>query len=192
VDAKDLDANTVRDGEDSGLPHIQGRVAWRMGQGTAGLWAHHAWEKATKPVAGDTNFTSHSIGLDYSRRLGSKWDLILEIWKGSNLSDFRGGIGQGVNTATPDEIESQGGWVELGFQRTPNNRIAVGYTEDNPDDGDISAGGRLRNYSVFAHSRWRLAGNIEVGANYLYWLTRWQGMRSGIDHRIAAFILHSF
>jgi hypothetical protein len=192
VDAKDLDANGVRDGEDSGLPHVQGRVAWKAGQGTAGFWAHHAWEKATKPVAGENDFTSYSYGLDYSRKIGSKLDLKLELWKGSNLSDFRGGIGQGVNAGTAREIQSQGGWVEVGYQRAPNHRMAVGYTEDNPDDGDVAAGGRLRNYSVFFHNRWRLAGNIEVGANYLYWLTKWQGLATGINHRINAFIQGSF
>ena len=70
--------------------------------------------------------------------------------------------------------------------------MAVGYTEDNPIDSDVPAGGRLRNYSLFFHNRWKMAGNIEVGANYLYWLTQWQGQRMGIDHRINAFILHNF
>jgi hypothetical protein len=70
--------------------------------------------------------------------------------------------------------------------------MAVGYTEDNPDDADIPAGGRLRNYSMFFHNRWRLAGNIEVGANYLYWYTKWQGLGTGINHRINAFISSTF
>jgi hypothetical protein len=97
-----------------------------------------------------------------------------------------------VNAASGSEIRSQGGWLELGFAPRPTYRLAVGYAEDNPKDVDIPAGGRSRNYSMFLSNRWRLAGGLEVGANYLYWLTNWKGLSSGIDHRINTFVQHNF
>jgi hypothetical protein len=42
------------------------------------------------------------------------------------------------------------------------------------------------------HHRWRLSGNVEVGVNYLFWTTKWQGQATGIDHRLNAFVQHNF
>jgi transglutaminase-like putative cysteine protease len=192
LDAKDLDANGIRDGEDSFLPNVQARAAWKNSKGAVGISGHLAWEDLTKPVAGRTHFRSYSVGLDLLQRIATKWDLKGELWMGSNLSDFRGGIGQGVNAATGSEIRSHGGWLEVGYLAAANQRVAIGYTEDNPTDRDIPAGGRLKNYSLYLHDRIRLSGNVEVGANYLYWLTRWNGLATGIDHRLNAFIQHNF
>jgi hypothetical protein len=191
VDGKDLDNNGVRDGEDSGLPNVQVRLAWKFRNGETGLWAHHAWERITNPVAGQTRFTSHSIGLDWQWQLSPKWNLRGELWTGRNLSDFRGGIGQGVNAAG-SEIRSKGGWLELGWQYSPKQRLAFGYTIDDPKNADVPAGGRTNNFAWYLHHRWRLSGNVEVAVNYLFWTTKWQGQATGIDHRINAFVQHNF
>lgn len=192
IDQKDLDNNGVRDGEDSGLPNVQTRIGWRFSKGELGLWAHHAWERTTNPIAGRTNFMSQSIGLDYQWRMGSEWDVRGEIWLGRNLSDFRGGIGQGINPATGSEIRSKGGWLELGWRYSPRRRLAIGYTFDDPKDGDVPAGGRTKNSAWYLHHRWRLNGNVEIGFNYLFWTTKWQGQTTGIDHRINTFVQHNF
>lgn len=191
IDQKDLDNNGVRDGEDSGLPNLQGRIALRFRNGELGVWAHHAWERVTNPVANQVRFTSHSVGLDYQWRFGAKWDARGEIWTGRNLSDFRGGIGQGVN-ATGAEIHSKGGWLEIGWQYSPKQRLALGYTLDDPKDDDVPAGGRTKNSVWYLHHRWRLSGNVEVGVNYLFWTTKWKGQATGVDHRINAFVQHNF
>ena len=144
VDGKDLDNNGVRDGEDSGLPNVQGRLAWKFRNGEIGLWAHHAWERVTNPVASQTRFTSYSIGLDWQWQLSPKWNLRGELWTGRNLSDFRGGVGQGVNAATGGEIRSKGGWLELSWQYSPKHRLAFGYTIDDPKDDDVPTNGRTK------------------------------------------------
>jgi len=192
IDAKDLDGNGVRDGEDSSMPNIQARVAWKNARTALGFWAHYAEEALSGAFAGQRHMASHSFGLDFAHRFDSRWDLRGEYWAGRNLSDFRGGIGQGVAAATGAEIDSRGGWLELGIQTSPTHRLALGYTEDNPSDGDVAAGGRIKNYAVFLHNRVRLPGNMELGANYLYWLTRWKGLATGIGHRLNAFIQHNF
>ena len=192
IDKKDLDKNGVRDGEDSGLPHIQWRIAWKGRNGTIGVWAHHAWERTTNPVAGQTRFMSHSLGLDWQWRRGQQWELRGELWTGRNLSDFRGGVGQGVNAGTGSEIRSKGGWLELGYQLSPRHRIAFGYTLDDPRDTDVPVSGRTKNAAWYLHNRWRLSGNVEVGLNYLFWTTRWKGQGTGTDHRINAFVQHNF
>lgn len=192
VDAKDLDTNGIRDGEDSNLPNVQVRLGWKGKKVGVGLWAHQAWEETTKPVAGQKYFTSYSVGLDWQWQLASKWDLKGEIWQGHNLSDFRGGIGQGINATTGSEIRTAGGWLEAGYQSSARYRIAAGYTLDDPIDRDIPAGGRVQNYAFYLHNRWKLSGNVDLGANYIFWTTKWVGMTTGTDHRFSLFAAHNF
>lgn len=59
----------MRDGDDSELPNVQ--LRWGAAGSAAGgrgwnlgLWGHHGREETTLPVAGKTDFTSRSIGLD--------------------------------------------------------------------------------------------------------------------------------
>jgi len=192
VDAQDLDANGVRDGENSGLPNVQARFGWKRSNLDAGIWGHYAWEKTTKAIAGKTRFNSYSAGLDAKWQPTRKWDLMSEIWTGSNLSDFRGGIGQGINATTGDGIRSRGGWIEPGYHVTPKYRVAVGYTLDDPVGADVPMGGRTRNSAIYLHNQWQLPANLEIGANYLYWTTQWKGQDTGIDNRFNWFIQENF
>lgn len=192
IDAKDLDANGVRDGEDSGAPNIQARIGWKDRATSVGIWGHRAWERTTKLVAGSALFNSYSVGLDLQHQFSTAWDLKGEFWTGKNLSDFRGGIGQGIDPATGTEIRAHGGWGEVGYTTSRKWRIALGYTEDRATDRDVPAGGRLKNYAYYLANRWRLGGSIDLGLNYLYWSTQYKGLSSGIDNRINGFIQHSF
>ena len=108
------------------------------------------------------------------------------------LRDFRGGIGQGINAATGQQIRSSGGWGEVGYQPTPLYRVALGYTLDSPNVGDIPAGGRSRNDALYLHNRWRIGGNTSLSLNYLFWTTQYKGLSTGTDHRINAFVQHDF
>ncbi|HZO88319.1 MAG TPA: transglutaminase domain-containing protein [Chthonomonadaceae bacterium] len=192
VDNQDLDTNGIRDGEDSGLPNVQMRLGWKSRTASAGVWGHYAWETATKMVAGQGSFPGYSIGLDLLWQPTARWDLRGELWTGQNLSDFRGGIGQGVNPTTGLPIRSSGGWVEAGFQPTRLYRIALGYTLDSPNVRDIPAGGRTRNDAIYLANRWRIGGNTSVGLNYLFWTTQYKGLATGTDHRLDAFVQHDF
>ncbi|MEO6711589.1 MAG: hypothetical protein ABI054_11615, partial [Planctomycetota bacterium] len=163
-DNQDLDtAGTFgagfRDGETSGLPTLQARVAYGFpiaGQkAEVGVWGHRAWEKSDTKFAGEDEFDSTAYGLDvtlplYADRLSVKG----EAWAGENLDDVRGGIFQGVLKATGDEIKSKGGFVELGLKTCPNNTLYVGYSTDDPENSDVGAGGRAANVIWYAASRW--------------------------------------
>lgn len=192
VDAKDLDGNKVRDGEDSGLPNVQCRLAWKSENLTLGLWGHYAWERTVKPIGGGTNFNSHSLGLDLQWEIAPKWALRGEVWTGRNLSDFRGGVAQGVNASLGREIASKGGWLELGYDVSPKHRIAVGYAIDDPNDGDVPDGGRTKNFVWYLHNRFKLSDEVVLGVNYLFWTTKWKGLATGTNHRIGVFIQRNF
>lgn len=192
VDAKDLDGNGTRDGEESGVPSVQARMAVRGKWGQVGVWGMAAQEKVAAPVAGKTHFDSGCIGADVKIPLSPKAELTGEIWTGKNLPDIRGGIMQGVNTATGKEIESSGGWLELGYRTSSKHRIAFGYSIDDPQDGDIAANGRTRNYAYWLHNKWTIMEPLDLGVNLLYWTTDYKGMRSGKDLRINVFAAYRF
>ena len=193
IDAKDLDANGTRDGEDSGVPGLQARFGWKGKKASFGLWGVRAWEETTNAVASERDFHTSVVGMDWSAPLGKKADLKGEAWTGTNLSDFRGGIAQGVNTTTGEGIGSRGGWIEFGINTVPKHRLAFGYSVDNPTDSDLAgAGARTKNWTEYLHNRWQLGNNLELGANVVFWETEYLGQASGKNRRLDLYLSRKF
>lgn len=197
IDAKDLDGNTFRDGETSGKPTVQGRLAYRVplsekGKLEVGVWGHRSEDDPDSSFAGESSFRSQAVGADvvvplWEDRLWIKG----EVWTGENLTDVRGGIFQGVNATTGDEIEAQGGWVELGWKATQTLTVYAGWSIDDPKDTDVGAGGRAKNRIGYAALRWDLSP-VEIGIEYLRWTTEFVGLDDGTDDRVGAFIAYKF
>lgn len=204
VDRKDLDGNSVRDGEDSSVPHLQGRVGLSFAapwagdkKGRIGIWGAYLWEEA------NTNkYTGNIIGADITLPVTKRLALRGELWLGQNLSDLRGGIGQGVNTTTKSEIRSSGGWIELLYS-FPANSVAAGYTVDDPNDNDLpgsstiastgtTVDGRTKNQTCYIGYRFKPGGGVEIGIDYMYWQTDYNTLRSGIDNRINMVFQYNF
>jgi len=192
IDAKDLDHDGTRDGEDSGLPNLQFRLAYssplwlKNRHASIGIWGLKGWEESTG------HFDSYALGLDLTVPLSSHLSLQGELWKGKNLSDFRGGIGQGINTEKGQEIDSFGGWLELKCRITSWYLLVPGYTIDNPRDNDISYGGRLKNWSFYIANRLSLGGGFMVGLDYIYWKTIYKGLKDGNANRFNLFFQYNF
>ncbi len=197
VDNQNLDGDGLRDGEASGYPTLQARVGWNFpwqkARGEVGIWAHHATEVTATNIgtAGQHKFDSAAFGIDANLPLTEALYLKGEAWKGRNLDDVRGGIFQGVNTATGEEISSQGGWVEVGFKVNKTLTLAAGVTEDNPRSSDLGAGGKDKNrvYYLAAHFNW---DPVELGIDFMHWHTEFKGQASGLDNRIQVYISYSF
>jgi hypothetical protein len=206
-DNQDLDANGFRDGEASGKPTLQARAAYRFPlvgqQAEVGVWGHRAWEQADKAVAPPStitngqDFDSDVFGVDVSMPLGTdKLNLKAEAWSGKNLDDVRGGIFQGVNAITGEEIHSEGGFVELGYKTTEHITLYAGVSRDDPDDDDVGTAtnannGRAKNSIWYLASRWSYKP-VSFGLEYLNWTTDYVGFDEGTDNRIVGFIQYSF
>src|SRR5207302_8066233 len=109
-----------------------------------GAWSHYARLKTDTPFGGRTKFDSYSYGSDFDFRLTPTLSLRGEGWAGSNLSDFRGGIGQSFNTTTGREIDSRGGWAELAI-RPGRYAFSTGFTIDDPKNQHVACQGRTAN-----------------------------------------------
>jgi hypothetical protein len=204
-DGQDLDpaaAGAFRDGEASGKPTLQARAAyafplWQNQKFEIGVWGHRAWESTDTPIgtSGERDFDSEAAGLDIVVPLCR--DIVWlkgEVWTGKNLSDIRGGILQGINTATGREVDSQGGWLELGVRPVKWFSLHGGYSFDNPDNEDLRGSAippRTRN-SIWYGALRAYFDPIEIGLDYLNWTTDYLGVGSGHDHRFQSYISYKF
>jgi hypothetical protein len=190
--------NNFQDGE-AGWPTFQLRVGYGFmlpwvpkKQSSVGVWTHYAREQIDiGTLNGTDKFASKMDGFDFTLWLLDIVSIRGEGWMGRNLSDVRGGIGQGVEGG--HEIRSHGGWVELGVQATPWWMPVVGITCDNPNHTYLAANGRDRNGAGYIANRLRF-GPIEVGADWLHWVTEYKGpgIRDGIDNRFNVFFAYWF
>ena len=208
IDRKDLDKNGVPDGEVSGLPTLQGRLAlrlpiWKTDDGKShpleiGAWGHQAWEELDAPLAGteEDSFQSSVVGVDlklplYQDRLA----LTVEGWTGKNLSDLRGGILQGINTATGAEIHATGGFAQLSWTTIKTERyknvLHAGIAMDDADDADLNDGGRDLNYAMYGAVQ-SVFGHFTLGIEYLHWVTEYVGFGNGTSDRINLYTIYNF
>jgi hypothetical protein len=200
---EDLDADGILDGESSGRPTLQGRVAVRkpmLGRRfELGLWGHLATEDPNSDVPdvfGEDDFKSRLVGFDLTLPLVDDWLwLKTEWWDGTNLDDVRGGIFQGVNPVSGEEIESRGGWIELCLHTTDWMTLHFGYAKDDPADSDLRGGGviggRAKNATWYIATRLTF-DDVKIGLEYLDWTTKYVGYDKGRNQRVAAFVAYCF
>jgi hypothetical protein len=186
----------VRDGEEAAVPNLQARLAWgrQLGAGRleVGAWGHLAREEVTTPVAGETELESSSVGVDWSVPVGAGLTLRGELWTGQNLSDFRGGIGQGVNRARGEEIASRGGWAELGWKPGGRYSLYGGATADDPDDDDLAAGDRAENRTWYLVQRLDFHPALRLGLDFIHWTTDYIGLDEGEANRLDLYAVYTF
>ncbi|HKV39976.1 MAG TPA: carboxypeptidase regulatory-like domain-containing protein [Blastocatellia bacterium] len=198
VDGQSLDGNGFLDGQKSGKPDIQGRIGyshplWVKDQpATIGISGVYGFLNTDRPVAGRTTFHEQLVNIDYLLPIASRVDVRGEGWWGRDLSDLVGGIGQGINLFTGQEIRSRGGWSELNFKLSRYYSFNPGFTTDDPVDADIPDGGRTRNHAFYIGNRIMPSQNFLIGIDYLRWRTDFKGFTRGIDNRVNIFFAYHF
>jgi hypothetical protein len=197
IDALDLDNNGFRDGEESSLPDYQGRVGYSYPVGhdqsaSFGISGFYGFLKTARPVAGRTDYHIQLTNVDFTLPLANFFALRGEGWWGRNMSDVRGGAGQGINLANGREIRGRGGWSEANIKLSRYLSLNPGFSTDDPVDQDVPNGGRTRNRAFYLANRITPGGNFLIGADYLRWLTTYKGLRRGIDNRVNLFFQYSF
>jgi hypothetical protein len=202
INSQDLDGNGQLDGLDAATPTVQGLAELTSGKFVIGAWAHFARDQVG-PVAADDEgpfpdgideetFQAYLVGGHVKVPLGAKAWLQGEGFVGQNASDVRAGIGQGINTATLDEIRTMGGWAEIGVQANEKYRVTVGGTMDKPKQEDLSTGGREKNMAVFLVQNITPVPRVAIGIEYIYWKTEYKGGASGDANRVNAHLTTKF
>jgi hypothetical protein len=198
IDSLDLDANGVRDGEESARPQIQGRIGYSHTLGSKerimsfGISGQYGYLKTARPVAGRLNFRSQLVNVDFTFPINQRFAFKGEGWWGRNMSDVRGGAGQGINLLTDREIRGRGGWFEINGRIWRYLSVNPGFSMDDPVDMDIPIGGRTRNRAFFIANRITPGGNTVIGIDYLRWQTDFKGFLRGDDNRLNLFLQYNF
>lgn len=203
VDRSDLDSpgsfgSGYSDGETSGLPTLQARLGYEgvFSEGwnklQFGVWGFRAWEDPDERINGRDRFDSWGYGADLVIPVYEDICWIKgEIWEGENLDDMRGGIFQGVNATTGDEVRSRGGFIEVGFKPFEFWTTTGGYSMDDPNNHDLGSAAMAVNKIWYFGNHFTF-DSFSFGVDYMYWKTDYTDFQSGDDNRFQAFIQYSF
>ena len=192
IDSQDLDADQVVDGEESGQPALQGRLAlnqpsWVPGQTwEIGVWGYRGRGRInrSRAIAGHRVYDSHAVGLDVRVPISRRLTLQGEAWMGQALADVRGGVGQNLNLVTGREVDSVGGWAELLYQASSIHTIGAGFTLDNPDNDDVTPfTGRTHNRTLYLVNRFNLGNGLTIGVDWMLFQTSFRGLSPGTSNR---------
>jgi hypothetical protein len=188
---EDLDGNTVNDGDDSGFPTVQGRVAlttkgFAGKKNVIGISGHFGKEEVdASATTGATNdYDSWSGNIDFNIPLSERFTLSGEAFTGANLDDYFGGAHQGINTVTRNEISTSGMWSQISFAFNKDWQYNAGLAIDDPDTGDLNIGGRDKNSFYFVNALFKVLPMLTIGLEYDYYETEYKGLTDGTANRL--------
>ena len=185
----DFDRDGIDDGADAGVPTFQGRLGLssKMGEeGSLGIGVsgHYGQERY-----GDDEFDTPSWSLngDLALKFTKSIALLGEFFMGENLSQYLGGVAQGV-TPVGAALPSMGGWGMIQVKATPKMLINLGYGFDDPDENewnlpDDTESYTLREFSseVFVNLMYNLTGNVSLMFEGAYDQTTYRTQVYGSD-----------
>ena len=145
----------------------------------AGIWAFHARQRTFAAANGQRIFTSYGYGMDLRVPLCEQLTVQAEMWAGSDLSDFRGGIAQNINFETGQAIGSRGGFAELVYRPVSWYQQAIGCSMDNPINSEVPSTGRTLNRAIYASSRFPVGKGLLFSMETQFWQTEWKSFNAG-------------
>lgn len=185
-------------GEDAGFPGVQTRASVTLPllgykPTTLGVSGHWASEELDVDATGNhKDFDSWSLNLDLDQPVNQWLTAKGELFAGENLSAYLGGIGQGVNTTTYEEIGSRGGWIAASLGPWSKCRFNVGTSMDDVENNDVNAGGRTLNRTVFGNVIYSLGKNTEIGLELSHWRTEYRGGGDADSLRAQTSLIYRF
>ena len=201
VDMADLDADAVMDGVASARPALQGLAELQVkltARATrplrVGVSGHHGGKRL---ALGDHERVFDVVaGVAHLAVPVSVFTLQAEGYLGENLSDLRGGIGQGVELHDVDgdgvmdegrTIPAKGGFVQLQVEPVPWYTLELGAGVDNPKGVDV--GGRGLNRTLHLGHAFKPYRAVLIGAVYDHYRTAYAGeaTEDGLAHRFCLY-----
>ena len=198
INSIDRDGDGYRDNEYWGLPSYQGRLgligdSWvKDRKFIAGMWTMAGNQETNAPFLGNREFPMWGYGFDMQLPLTKRFMFRGEAFQGSNIDDFRGGIGQGVNNVTGETVETAGGWAEVLFQLNDVLIFSTGYSIDDPQNSDIPVGGRTLNHNWYIGGRYVAGSGLMFGMDFQDWTTEWNGFDAGNAQVVKTFMQLNF
>jgi hypothetical protein len=196
--AGDTDNLGLDDGIDSGKPTVEGNVALETK-----LLSNKATKISIGGQAGTETLDSAKVNdfKNYNSSLivgGVFFPLVDQfavqgnVWSGTNVDGWLGGIGQGINTKLGRSIGAQGGWLQAVYNPTDVLNLNAGYGIDDPKDDDLSAGGRTENTRLFFNAFYKLTKSVTLATEFSVIKTEYKAAASATDNRIQFTVKYAF
>lgn len=191
--------SSVDTGENYGLPIIEGRAAYtfplftkKSTIGVAGLWGKERYNRFDG--INDNNYTvaQESLGIDLFIPCTDQLSFKGELYAGSNVDAFLGGIGQGLNTVKEKGISAKGGWSQASYLLNEKHTINLGYGQDNAQEDDLNLGNRSKNEVFYGNLMCALAKDVKMGLEYAHFQTKYAQLGKGINNRITASLIYTY
>jgi hypothetical protein len=185
-------------GEDAGFPTAQGRVSLTFPffgpkPTTVGVSGHFGEEQYDLNATGrHEDLRTWSGNLDITQPVCAGLTVLGELFIGEDLDNYFGGIGQGVNTTTRNEIASKGGWVAASLGPWAEWSFNVGFGVDSVNADDLNTGNRTYNSSVFGNVLFAANKHVTVGLEISQWNTRYKGQDDADDTRAQTSFIYKF
>jgi len=184
IDHQDADQDGHLDGTAAGLPMGQALIEYRTRAGSKvplrlGVWGHLAREE----LSTGEEVPSWSVGGHLFAPIGPRNVVMIEGYRGRNLDDIGGGIGQGYSTSRGRGIDAGGGWIEVATVLTRRHMFAVGESFDMVQAADVDMGERIANLVGYGVIRYKPHDSVQLGFEYSHWITRYKDAPSGNANR---------
>jgi hypothetical protein len=190
-------------GEDAGFPGFQGRAGIAFPSftgykstifGVSGHWAKEELDRAPEGLPRTENrFDSWSANLDLTQPVNAWLTIKGELFNGENLNAYNGGIGQGINTTTNQEIGSRGGWLAATLGPWDKVSFNIGAGVDDADSSDLtSATSRDRNRSIFGNVYYSINKKTQIGFELSQWCTKYKDGESADSLRAQTVFIYNF
>jgi hypothetical protein len=189
LDPQDLDGDGQVDSMAAGKPMLQwlfelrSRLGGDDGDGAVarvGVSGH-----AARAELGDgTTHPSSSIAAHFFIPFSRKLFFLGEGYLGTNLAELGGGVGQGINAMTREDVHGLGGWLELALLPSVRHMLSVGTSIDVARTDDLEPGDRERNGTIYSVLRYKPRPALQVGLEHLYWRTDYKDMPRGVANRM--------
>lgn len=193
----DVQGDGLDGGEDFGMPMVQWNLKY-MPKGTDSgpifaLGGHFGKEEVERtPTDREANYDTSLVMATVHLPLHSSFNLSGAVWTGQNLGKFKGGVGQSLNLTQDTEIATTGGWVQACWFANEDLNINLGYGLDDPDDSDLSNGGRIRNETVFTNLYWSFLPSTTFAIEYQVLNTDYKNAEDATTHRIQSALIYKF
>jgi hypothetical protein len=188
-------------GEDAGIPGFQARAGLTLPSftgykatniGISGHWAKEELDRIGPPRT-ENKFDSWSANLDLTQPINSWLTIRGELFTGKNLNTYMGGIGQGINTTTNQEIGSTGGWAAATLGPWDKFSFNIGAGVDDVDSGDLTSGtSRERNRSIFGNVLYSINKKTQIGFELSQWCTDYKDGEQADSIRAQTVFVYNF
>lgn len=201
---EDLDGGGFDDGADADFPTAQFNVAlhqklWTEKAARIAFSGHYGQETldgvdsnkvviATDVKDYDTWSAQGSIYLPLCKKMAVQGNL----WTGENLDTYYGGIGQGVNMALAQAIAANGGFAQILFDPTAKWAFGLGYSMDDPDDADLSAGMRSKNELIWINGAYKFTAALTAMAELSQMTTDYYEKPDASNERVQVSMKYTF